>query len=160
MEMQETQIMQVTQEMFDQAAQHAFIMLSELDFFEEFQLLQVKRFHIMKRKILTREFNALYLALWRFALLRSFPNNSQEIYDTFLTLSPSWLEKNKDKNLILETAELYYEKLGERGLEDFSEIARHILSFVQYKEDKMKAFQLRLTLIIRSRYSFFFEHLI
>ncbi len=157
MEMQETHI---TQEMFDQAAQNAYIMLSELDFFEEFQILQVKRFHIMKKKILTREFNALYLALWRFALLRSFPHNSQEIYETFLALSPSWLEKNKDKDLIFETSAIYYEKLEEGKAEDFTEIARHILSFVNYNESKMKALQLRLILTIRSHYAFFFEHLI
>ncbi len=145
-------------ELLDTVTQNGRAMLKDLDFHEELKVLAFGFFEWNKKANILRELKAFYLALWRFALTRSFPDRHEEIYAKFL--SEEWFWPAKDKNYIVEYAQYYFEKLREKGFDDFTIIAKHLLSFAEFDDNKTKAYALKLALIFRAKYNLFFEHLL
>lgn len=149
---------ELNQDIIERVIQNAQSMLGDLPVSKDIEILQLGFFDFMKKKKLTQDFKSLYLALWRFALDRSFPDSSKILYDHFIDTAWPWAISTKKETTY--NAELYYEKLQEKGLDDFTVVARHLLSFVEYDEAHRKAYTLKLSLLIRSRYTFFFDHLL
>ncbi len=145
-------------EIMEQVISRAAMMFEDLDFHKEFEILELSAYNFTLKSSFKKEFCALYLALWRFAIERPFEEHKQLIYDTFV--EKAWVWKPKTKEKILPLAQLYYEKLHERGKEDFTEIARHLMAFTKFDETKSKSYVLKLALLIRTRYTFFFDNLL
>ncbi len=147
------------EEIIEQVVSRAKMMLEDLDFNKEFEILELSFYNFTLKSSFQREFRALYLALWRFSLDRPFgKDNGKILYDKVLEAPWVWAIKSKSK--IVPLAELYYEKLHERGKEDFTEIARHLMAFTSFDESKSKSYVLKLALVIRTRYTFFFDNLL
>ncbi len=147
------------EEIIEQVVSRAKIMLEDLDFHKEFEILELSFYNFTLKSSFTREFRALYLALWRFSSDRPFgAENGKVLYDR--VIEEAWVWHAKTKAKIIPLAELYYEKFHERGKEDFTEIARHLMAFTDFDETKSKSYVLKLALIIRTRYTFFFDNLL
>ncbi len=145
------------QEELDNLVFTAKELLGSLDYVQELKILQVPVYNITRKRELTKDFKALYIALWHFALERPFKENTNIIYEHFL--KSEWAWEKKSQNEIINRAEQYYEKLHERGKEDFTEIAKHLLSYGVFDEETLRKNVLKLALLIRSRYTFLFENL-
>ncbi len=145
-------------ELLEIATNNGFAMLKDLDFYEEMKVLDFGFFDWNKKRNSLKEFRALSLALWKFALVQSFPSTYNEIYTKFLNAEWAW-NKN-DRSYIIEYSDYYFEKLSEKGLDDFTVIAKHVLSFAKFDEAKTKAYTLKLALLFRAKYKFFFENLL
>ncbi len=146
-----------SQELIDTLVANGRALLTSLDYVQEIKILQVPAYNITRKRQLTREFKALYLALWHLALEQPFKDHYQATYEHFLKQDFIWEKKNQRE--ILDRSEMYYEKLHERGKSDFTEIAKHILSSSVFDEESIKKNVLKLALLIRSRYVFLFENL-
>ncbi len=149
---------ELSQELLDTVSENGIAMLRDLDFVKEFEVLELGFFDWTIKKNLSRELISLYIALWKFALKRSFPNDLETIYQTFLQKED--FLKSKEKAAIIQYADGYFHKLHERGIDDFTTIAHHILSFKTFDETKVKTYTLKLVLIFRANYTHFFEHLL
>ncbi len=149
---------EIDKELLEAAVNNGRSMLKDLNFLEEIEVLGFRFFDLYKKSRIVKEYKALHLALWHFALVRSFPNNHNEIYENLL--NSDWFWKKSEKDYIVSYAAHYFEKLHERGVDDFTLIARHILSFCNFDEAKEKASTLKLALLLRSNYTFFFNHLL
>ncbi len=126
-------------------------LLRDAVFPKELHLLGVGRFSFLRR--------ALYIGLWRLALMRSFPTAYQEIFDAFLARYAK-RHPDKDSARLLARALEYIDMLQHRGDKDFMEVSRHLASFLQLNEDAGQALALRLALALRSSYTFIFDRLI
>ncbi len=149
---------ELNDELMDAVVQNGIAMLEDLDFKKEIETLELGFFDFTKKADIIKEFKALYLALWHFAVWRSFPDNHALIYEHFL--QQKWFWKENEKAYIVEYAQNYFEKLHERGVDDFTLLAKHILSFCEHDESKEKAYLLKLVLLMRAHYSVFFEKLL
>ncbi len=144
----------------DEVVQKFAALCADLDFIKEMQILGVSRWHFLRRRQLEREFRALYVGLWRLALVRSFPQQHVQIFHAYMLhlakTAPSQAQAGQDSQLVLQ----YVELLRNRGDSDFSEASRHLLSLVHIDEKNIKALILKLALHIRARYDYFFRHLV
>ncbi len=136
------------------------VILDDLDYRPVLDMLGVGTFQFTRRKLLTREFRALYVGLWRLALMRSFPSRHAELFQAFME---GEAVRCKDRRQVAASAELilqYVNKLSEHGDADFSGVARHILSLLAVDETRTRAMILRLALHLRRMYTYFFDHLL
>lgn len=134
--------------------------LDDMDYRPALDILGVGTFQFTRRKLLTREFRALYTGLWRLALMRSFPTRHAELFQAFME---SEAARCKDPRQAAASAELvlqYVDKLREHGDADFSDVARHILSLLEFDETRTRAMILKLALHLRRVYTYFFDRLL
>lgn len=135
-------------------------LLNDMDYRPALDILGVKPMQFNRRKLLKREFRALYIGLWRLALLRSFPTRHAELFQSFMESEGG---RCKDRRQAAASAELvlqYVGKLSEHGDADFSGVARHILSLLEFDETQTRAMVLKLALHLRRVYTHFFDHLL
>lgn len=135
------------------------VLLDDLDFTHELELLGLGRFQFMRRKQMQLELRSLSIALWRLALGSSFPHDADLIFEMFLRR----FQHNhpaKSTPQIIERARGYWGMIQPLGNSDFSNIARHLVSFVDRDGENSKPMILKLALHIRSNYRFIFERLI
>lgn len=134
-------------------------LLRDVVFPRELRLLGVGRFHFLRRRQMLLELRALYIGLWHLALQRSFPTAHQELFDAFLA---RYARRRPDRESarLLERAVEYVEMLRHKGDRDFTEVSRHLASFLELDEDASKTLALRLALALRASYTFIFERLI
>lgn len=156
------------QQLADETAQQGFVrealenfavLLDDTDFTPHLHLMGVGRLHFTRRRQLLLEWRALYLALWRLALSRSFPHDADDMLEAFCD---SYRERHRDKQtpLMLERAAQYWDMMRITRESDFSEVARHFCSFCQLGEKETRALHLKLVLIIRKAYTDIFRRLI
>ena len=134
--------------------------LDDMNYRPALDILGVGTFQFTRRKLLTREFRALYVGLWRLALMRSFPTRHAELFQAFMEGEAA---RCKDRRQAAASAELvlqYVDKLREHGDADFSDVARHILSLLEFDETQTRAMVLKLALHLRRMYTHFFDHLL
>ena len=96
--------------------------LDDMNYRPVLDILGVGTFQFTRRKLLTREFRALYVGLWRLALMRSFPTRHAELFQAFMEGEAA---RCKDRRQAVAWAELvmqYAGKLSEHGDADFSDI--------------------------------------
>jgi hypothetical protein len=131
------------------------------DFDTEIRRLGIGAMQIIRRKQMRLEFQGLVIGLWRLALARSFPKDGGQIFEGYLErcLDQSG-KKAKQAQLVVERARQYAEMLALRGDTDFSEVSRHMTSFLDLPESARKGATLKLALEIRQMYNLIFERMI
>ncbi|WP_165072147.1 hypothetical protein [Desulfovibrio sp. ZJ200] len=157
--------MQNTAEAFDaeSAAQEALenfaALLEDADFTSELELMGIGRMQFLRRRQMLVEWRGLYMALWRLALASSFPQDAEDIFETFLR-SYQATHPDKVSARIMERAREYWGMLQPKGNSDFSDLARHLGSFSSQDEKQARSLTLRLVLHIRKAYRIIFDRLI
>ena len=134
-------------------------LLDDADFTAELELVGVGRFQFLRRRQMCLELRGLYMALWRLALSRSFPNDADAMFATFLH---GYLTRHPEKGArpAAERARQYWGMLQPTGDADFNAVARHLTSFAERDEKAQRTLTLKLALHIRSVYRFIFDRLI
>ena len=147
------------QNFVQEALDNFAVLLDDTDFTAHLHLMGVGRLHFTRRKQLLLEWRGLYVALWRLALGRSFPQDADAMLEAFRR---SDRERHRDKQtpLMLERAEQYWDMMRVTKESDFTEVARHFCSFCQMTEKDTRSLQLKLVLIIRKAYTDIFRRLI
>lgn len=135
-------------------------MLDDMDYHPALDILGVKPMQFTRRKLLKREFRALYVGLWRLALLRSFPSRHRELFQTFMEMETARCKNRRESAAAAELILQYVDKLREHGDADFSDVSRHILSLLEFDETRTRAMILKLALHLRRTYTHFFDHLL
>lgn len=135
------------------------VLLDDADFTAELELVGVGRFQFLRRRQMCLELRGLYMALWRLALSRSFPNDADAMFATFLH---GYLTRHPEKSArpAAERARQYWGMLQPTGDADFNAVARHLTSFAERDEKAQRTLTLKLALHIRSVYRFIFDRLI
>lgn len=140
--------------------EHFVSLLGDLHYQDVMDIFGVGPLQFHKRKRLKNEFRALYIALWRLALIRSFPDRHEQIFHAFMEHDASTSRNRRERLNMAERSLQYVDKLREQGDSDFSEVSRHLLSFMEFDESRTKAMILKLALHVRKMYVFFFDNLI
>lgn len=147
-------------ESFAQEALDNFhVVLGDYDFSHELELSRVGRLQFLRRRQMLTEWRGLFMALWRVALAKSFPDDADAMFDAFLL---SYTRRNPDKvsARTVERAREYWAMLAPQGDADFSAVARHISSFFVADDKDLRSIVLRIGLHIRQLYTYIFECLI
>ena len=135
-------------------------LIDSWDFSADLKRLGIGAMHIIRRKQMLLEFKGLLAGLWRLALARSFPEDGQQIFEGYLERCLSNPKSGKKAQQFVDRARQYAEILAVHGDADFSEVSRHLTSFLQLPEAARKSSVLKLALDIRQMYNFIFERLI
>lgn len=146
-------------DVIEEALANFAVLLDDLDFSQELELLGIGRLQFLRRKQMLIELRGLFIAIWRLALGRSFPHEADEMLRIFIRRYAEG-HAGKPGAQIVERAGQYWRMLEPGGDGDFSDVARHLLSFVDRDQDDVAPLVLRLALRIRSAYRFIFDRLI
>ena len=141
------------------ALENFAVLLDDADFTAELELTGVGRFQFLRRRQMMLELRGLYMALWRLALARSFPNDADAMFATFLH---GYLTRHPDKaaRQAAERARQYWGMLQPTGDADFHDVARHLTTFSERDEKARRTLTLKLALHIRQVYRCIFDRLI
>lgn len=134
-------------------------LLDDMDFDAELGILGVGRLQLLRRRQMRMELGGVFMALWRLALQRSFPQDAQRMFGQFL----GDYGRDHDDAFhagMLGRAREYWEMLRPSGDADFSGVARHLCSFSDKGAGEDRSAHLRLALLLRKRYQFIFERLL
>lgn len=142
-----------------QALDNFMALCADADFTMELAFLGVGRLQFLRRRQMLLELRGLYMALWRLALARSFPQDANLMFDAFLR---EFAAKHKDRAsaLVMTRGREYWGMLEPVGDGDFSNVARHLTSFFSQSEKADKSANLKLVLHIRKHYKHIFDRLI
>ena len=134
-------------------------LLADADFTAALELLGVGRLQFLRRRQMKIEFGGLFMALWRLALARSFPQDADRM---FVEFQKQYARDHKDAQSahLLRRAVEYWSMLEPRGDTDFSEVSRHLCSFSGRDVSESRSVQLKMVLHLRKLYKFLFERLI
>ena len=135
-------------------------LIDSWDFSAELRQLGIGPMQLMRRRQMLLEFRGLLAGLWRLALTRSFPEDGQQIFEGYLE---SCLQNPKNSHKarpFVERARQYAAMLAVRGDSDFSEVSRHVASFLKLSEVARKSTTFKLALDIRQMYTFVFDRMI
>ena len=122
--------------------------------------LGIGAMHVMRRRQMLLEFKGLFTGLWRLALMRSFPEEGRQIFEEYLERCLSNPKNEKSARQLVERSRQYADMLDLRGDTDFSEVSRHLTSFLHLPESAHKSAVLKLALDIRQMYNVIFERMI
>ena len=142
-----------------QALDNFAALFADADFTVELDYLGIGRMQFLRCRQMLLELRGLYMALWRLALARSFPQDAGQMFDTFL-LEHKAAHKDRISAQVLVRAREYWGMLEPMGDKDFSEVARHLTSFFARTDQGNKSVNLKLVLHIRKAYKFIFDRLI
>ncbi len=143
--------MQNTAEVFDgesvaqEALENFAALLEDADFTSELELMGIGRMQFLRRRQMLVEWRGLYMALWRLALASSFPQDAEDIFETFLR-SYQAAHPDKVSARIIERAREYWGMLQPKGNSDFSDLARHLGSFSSQDEKQARSLTQGFTL--------------
>lgn len=134
-------------------------LLDDVDFSAELAVLGIGRLQFLRRRQMLVELRGLYIALWRLALGRSFPNDADTMLSVFLH---RYIMSHNDKiaRATAERGKQYWGMLEPIGDSNFTIIAEHLISFSAREEKDRPALALKLALDIRSIYRTIFDKLI
>lgn len=134
-------------------------LLENADFTPELEVMGIGRLNFVRRRQMLVEWRGLYIALWRLALGRSFPDDADAMFEEFLQ---TWTISHPDQLTAkaVERGREYWGMIEVRGDSDFSYVAKHLCSFFMQDEKKQKAMALGLILHIRKYYKLIFDRLI
>jgi len=144
----------------DEVAARFASLLATFDFEEEFQILALGRFQRAKRKTARRELRALYIALWRLALERSFPIDYAAIAQTFLErLHENLSLTPEDLAFLLRRVDVYVTLVAASKADNFLGIADDFLTSATMLSTS-KDLRLKVSLHLRKIFTFIFNNLI
>lgn len=140
---------------------HFAALLLEETFEQELLALGIGKLRFRHRKEVVASLRALHVALWRLALIRSFPNEYETIFSLFLE---SLRERSGASRILPEIPEQeirdHVERLQCHGANDFTDVAAYLVSRFKLGKPDDAAARLRLILLIRRAYTTIFDHLI
>ena len=138
-------------------------LLQEADFEQELRALGIGKLWFRQRRRVVASLQALYVALWRLALLRSFPEDADHICNLFLESLRSQSGSRRTYALtddFEQEVRDYVERLQHHGSANFTDVATYLVSRLKPKEPDDAAARLRLALLIRNAYTTIFAHLV
>lgn len=141
-------------------ANNFMALLSDFNFSDEMELLEISKLNLILRKNLSKEFETLYIALWYSCLKTSFPDNYEAIFQVFLENNLTQKYKGAKLQEMKNRIQLYIELLGNTASTDLTPITHHLLSFLNFDEATQPAIKMKITLHLRKVYTFIFERLI
>lgn len=146
-----------TQEIADRFA----ALLDSFDYEEEYAILKINKIRVGKRRRVINEIKPLYVALWKLALSKSFPDQVEEIFDSFLIDLPKHFRaRDKERAFLKSRVEVYNTLLAPNRETNFSEVANQLLESVDKKKTIDDALSLKFSLKIRKVYNMIFDQLI
>lgn len=146
-------------QLIEEALANFAALIDDLDFGAELDLMGIGRLQFLRRKQMQIELKGLYIALWRLALAKSFPQDADHMFSEFLARYDQ-NHHSKNNSETIARAHGYWGMLAPSGDSDFNAVARHLISFLDLEEKETRSLGLRLALHIRSAYRFIFERLI
>lgn len=141
-------------------ANNFMALLSDFNYSDEMELLEISKLNLILRKNLSKEFETLYIALWYSCLKTSFPQNYDAIFQVFLENNLTQKYKGAKLQEIKNRIQLYIELLGNTASTDLTPITHHLLSFLNFDEATQPAIKMKITLHLRKVYTYIFERLI
>ncbi len=141
-------------------ANNFMALLSDFNYSDEMELLEIGKLNLILRKNLSKEFETLYIALWYSCLKTSFPENYEAIFQVFLENNLTQKYKGAKLQEIKNRIQLYIELLGNTASTDLTPITHHLLSFLNFDEATQPAIKMKITLHLRKVYTYIFERLI
>lgn len=134
-------------------------LLADIDFKTELTRLGIGRRHFFLRRKMVEELTALTLGLWHLALERSFPEDCETLFETFLSrrlcdCPPKQAQRFEEKT------RAYVAMLETHKDRDFTGPGGHLVSLLTTDKQNKPTLRLRLTLLIRNLYTLIFERLI
>ena len=138
-------------------------LLADADMEREFEILKIGRLNIFRRKKAAFELTALYIALWKLALGKSFPNDVEPFYKEYIEdtyVKPEGEALKPSTKSFLEMICGYVSLLERSGDADFTAVAKHLVERFAKKPGEHKEMEMRLILVIRSTYKSIFDRLI
>ena len=144
----------------DEVIANFLALVESWDFDTEVKRLGIGAMQIMRRKRMRLEFKGLAAGLWRLALTRSFPEDGQIIFEGYLARCLEQPKGRKKAQQLVELSRQYAAMIALRGDTDFSEVSRHMTSFLDLHESARKGATLKLALEIRQMYNLIFERMI
>ena len=143
---------------FDDVIDNFEALLADAEFSQEIRALHLGWFDFVRKRLLLDELRTVYVALWFLALQRSFPTAASFIVSRFLARHTNKMPSLRATQF-KERATQYKDMLVSNGDQDFTSVARHLISFTKAHESTLKADVLRLALQLRSCYTFIFQRL-
>ncbi len=134
-------------------------LLDSFDYKDDLKLFEIPTFSFQLKKNMSLEIKALYTALWKMALYRSFPEDYEQIFQLFIQEE---LPKKVEKKLLpaqVIRIDQYSELLSMENNDDFTPVSHHILSLLHTKEEEYKSMNLKIALHIRQTYTYIFDRL-
>lgn len=141
-------------------ADNFMALLSDFNYADEMELLNIGKLNLVLRKNLSKEFETLYIALWYSCLKTSFPENYETIFQLFLKNNFPKKYKGAKLQEMENRIQLYIELLGNTASTDLTPITHHLLSFLKFDEETQPAIKMKITLHLRKVYTYLFERLI
>jgi len=138
-------------------------LLADADMERELAILKIGRLNIFRRKKAALELTALYIALWKLVLNKSFPNHAEVFYKEYLEETYVKSEGSKIRpatKAFLETVARYVSLSEQAGDTDFTAVARHLVQQLVKDSNEYREMEMRFVLIIRNTYKFIFDKLI
>ncbi len=136
-------------------------LLSSFDYQEELDILGIGKYSFNKKKKLIIEIKSLYVALWKIALEKSFPDNWNTYFKLFLEEIGSHLKCNaQTTQFIVRRIDVYDTLLAPKKENNFSEVARQLVSTYIKKKEDLESPILKFSLKIRQVYTLIFNRLI
>lgn len=134
-------------------------LLADIDFKTELTRLGIGRRHFFLRRKMVEELTALTLGLWHLALERSFPEDCETLFETFLSRRLCDCPPKQAKRFE-EKTRAYVAMLETHKDKDFTGPGGHLVSLLTTDKQKKPTLRLRLVLLIRNLYTLIFERLI
>lgn len=141
-------------------ANNFMALLSDFNYADEMELLNISKLNLIVRKNLSKEFETLYIALWYNCLKTSFPQTYEAIFQTFLSNNLTTKYKGVKLEEIKNKIQLYIDSLGNTASTDLTPITNHLLSFLKFDEANQPTYKMKVTLHLRKVYTYIFERLI
>lgn len=137
------------------------VLLSSFDYLEELDILGVGKYSFKKKKKLITEVKALYIALWKIALEKSFPESWNIYFNLFLEELGNHLKCNTQTvQFVIRRIDVYDTLLAPKKENNFSEVARQLVSLYIKKKEDLESPILKFSLKIRQVYTLIFNRLI
>ncbi|MDR2050464.1 MAG: hypothetical protein LBQ63_01650 [Deltaproteobacteria bacterium] len=143
----------------DEVLRHFTDLLPALDLEREIAELGFGLNGIFKRRRSLDEFTSMCIAMWGLALERSFPEEAEVFFRSFLENSPT-LGKGKKREESLARIMAYSALFDLRKENDFSPVARYMAGKLNPGTGDEKALLLKLSLTMRKLYKIIFDYLI
>ena len=147
-------------EQYQDVANNFTALLSDFDYADEMELLNISRLNFVLRKNLSQEFEVLYIALWYNCLKTSFPETYEAIFQQFLKYNLPQKYKRAKLQEITTRIQMYIELMGNNASTDLTPISHHLLSFLKFDEASQRTYEMKITLHLRKVYTYLFERLI
>lgn len=134
-------------------------LLADTDFAAELELMEIGRMQFLLRRRMLVEWRGLFMALWRLALEKSFPQAADAIFAVYAARHQDNCPDKLNRESLRRAGE-YWAMLAPAGETDFSPAARHLASFFSGSTHDLRSLSLKLALHIRKTYKNIFDRLL